>query len=361
VSRLRYILEAVQKQAAVFGDYYLNTCWSKPFLVQIEPTLRCSMDCAFCDLARDLTFPKESELTKEQWLRIVADVKHWSPLVRDIYISGGEPFLRKDMMDILDGIHALGVETRVSTIGACLTPALCDRLLRSPVKWLKFSLHACDASRHDAIVGRPVFETAVNAIKYLISRNYRGSVGILTTVHSGNSKDLVGILDLARGLGVKSVLFRPLFGTTKAVRTFGVDASQNTDYVVKDLQTLRDQVAELKQLRRRGWPVANSNQQLDMLVNHSSGVSAKAHKCKMMYESIYIRPNGSVEICGHMSLGTLGNVSRDSIEEVLGRREAYAKRHDISRHCACQGQMFVHLPLRQRARILFEKLRCEDL
>lgn len=351
IENLCFLLAGIRNQIAVWSDFHLKTNLSKPFLVLIEPTLRCPMHCKFCDLPSDNTYPKEVELSLPQWKRILKEVQAFSGLIRDIFISGGEPFLRDDMCDILEHAHDLGLGTRLVTIGAFCNKEICDRLISSPPNWLKFSVHSARPSVHDWLVGAEVFEKAIATIEYLVSHEYGGRIGLLTTVWRGNVRELADIARLASQLGVDGVFYRPLFGNTRAVRRFGEAAPVHPDCKIRDYQTALTAVDELKQLKHQGYPISNTERQLDLIVEHVKGTNQGVPGCRMMYESIYIRPNGDVEACGHMSLGTIGNVANRKVESVLTAPGAYRIRHSVSRACKCQGNAFVRKTLREKISI----------
>jgi len=357
MDKIGFLARAIINQAAVVCDFCLRTNWSRPFLVLIEPTLRCPMSCKFCDLPNDWAFPRECELSLEQWVDILRGLKKWSSLVREIYVSGGEPFYRPDMMDLLERAHQIGIATRLSTIGAFCSKVLCDRLLLSPVKWLKFSIHSANPAVHDDLVGRPVFERAIEAIRYLKARGYSGNIGILTTVYEGNVRELGDIVRLAQRLGVESVFFRPLFGNTTAARVFDRPALPDPSCRIRETSILQAAVEELKEMRQYGMPVANTDEQLDLVVKQSLGLNEGVSGCKMMYESIYIHPDGTVEICGHMSLGLVGNVAQRPVGEVLSSSESYRVRHSVSRTCRCQGNAFVRKTFRDKVSTVLDILR----
>lgn len=352
-----FLIRGLKNQISIWTDFHFRTRFSKPFMILIEPTLRCSMKCKFCDLSSDTTYPKEVELSLGQWKRILKEIRDYSDLIRDIFISGGEPFLRPDMCDIIEYAHSLGLGTRAITIGAFCDKTVCDRLLKSPMRWLKFSLHSTDECIHDWLTGRKCFSRTVSAIKYLRSNNYVGKIGILTTVWNGNVHELGDIAKFATEIGVDSVFYRPLFGNTKAVRLFGEPASLSPECVVQDTGALYLAIENLKELKHQGVPIADTSRQLDLIVKQAKGVNKGVEGCRMMYESIYVRPDGSVEVCGHMSLGTMGNAAESSIRDILSSQEAYSIRHHVSRNCRCQGNAFVSKTFGEKIATVIDMLR----
>lgn len=349
VGAFKFLAEGLKNETAVWLDFHFKTSLSTPYMAIIEPTLRCPMRCKFCDLPNETVFPKASELSLDRWKRILYELREFSPLISDVYIAGGEPFFRADLCDIIETAHALGMRTRTLTIGAFLTPQVLDRLTASPMNWLKFSILSAREEVHNALVGRPVFKKSIAAVKYLRARGYSGKLGFLSSVWQGNVRELAAIVRMAEELSVDAVLFRPLFGNTQSVRSFDNPAQRNKSCMIEDEELVRAAVEKLKKLKRAGSPIANSDRQLDILVEQSLGRNDGVPGCHMMYESLYIRPNGDIEACGHMSLGRMGNVSKQSLCEVLNSAHAYAVRHGVSRSCRCQGNAYLRKSLGDKA------------
>ncbi|RLJ01117.1 MAG: hypothetical protein DRP08_05940, partial [Candidatus Aenigmatarchaeota archaeon] len=157
--------------------------------------------------------------------------------------------------------------------------------------------------------------------------------------------------------GIDSVFYRPLFGNTRAIRHFGEPVLVHPDCKIRDLEVACSAIDELKRLKRQGYSISNTEKQLDLIVEQVRGTNQGVPGCQMMYESIYIRPNGDVEVCGHMSLGTMGNVANGNVESVLTAPRAYKARHNVSRSCQCQGNAFVRKSTKEKVSIMLEILR----
>src|SRR5690348_503118 len=163
----RSLVGAARAQLAVYSDYRLKTNLSRPFEVLIEPTVRCPMACTFCDLPTDNTYPKANELPITRWMEIVEELKAYIPVFKSVYIGGGEPFFRKDLIELIEHAHKIGVGTRTLTVGMFCTPPLLDRILASPMDSLKFSLHSSREDVHNRLVGKDVFQRSTGAVRYL--------------------------------------------------------------------------------------------------------------------------------------------------------------------------------------------------
>ncbi len=85
----------------------------KPLFAELSITLKCNYDCAYCDQDRaagGLPLPE---------LRLVID-RLAEAGVKRVSLTGGEPFLRKDLEGILDHVAARGMKSAVVTNGSLI-------------------------------------------------------------------------------------------------------------------------------------------------------------------------------------------------------------------------------------------------
>ena len=86
-------------------------------------TYRCNYFCKFCELpARAIRRRKEGvrEFDREEMLAVVRGFRRIR--TAGIGITGGEPFIREDLYDVLTEITSLGMVGHVNTNGHFLTP-----------------------------------------------------------------------------------------------------------------------------------------------------------------------------------------------------------------------------------------------
>lgn len=140
-------------------------------------------------------------------------------------ITGGEPFLRTDMPEIL-GYLGARLPTVVLTNGTLFTPQLLDRvapLARLPVA-MQISLDNADPRLNDAMRGAGSFAKVIAAIPALVARGIRVRIG--TTADEGTVLDL--LCDLHRSLGISDDdhVVRPIVRRGRAnANGLGVEAA----------------------------------------------------------------------------------------------------------------------------------------
>ncbi len=89
--------------------------------LRVSLTDRCNLRCNYCMPAEGLDWlPTEQTLTDDETVRLITiGVEHLG--VREVRFTGGEPLLRRGLVDIVARTHALGVETSLTTNALGLT------------------------------------------------------------------------------------------------------------------------------------------------------------------------------------------------------------------------------------------------
>jgi cyclic pyranopterin phosphate synthase len=83
--------------------------------LRVSLTDRCNLRCSYCMPAEGLDWlPTEQTLTDEEVVRLITiGVERLG--IREVRFTGGEPLLRRGLVDIVARTHALGVETSLTT------------------------------------------------------------------------------------------------------------------------------------------------------------------------------------------------------------------------------------------------------
>lgn len=144
----------------------LSTLW-----VQITGSW-CNLECRHCINASGPRAPWLKPLDAETVRRAIREAEELG--VKEIYFTGGEPFLHGEILPLLE--HALAVApTTVLTNGTLIGPAQADALAalaaRAPYSLeIRVSLDDPDRARNDAVRGEGAWEKAVEAVRLLRAR-----------------------------------------------------------------------------------------------------------------------------------------------------------------------------------------------
>ncbi len=166
-------------------------------LVFWETTTSCNLKCIHC---RASAVPDRSpeELSYDQSCHLLSDIASFARPV--IVLSGGEPLVRPDIMDIARFGHDLGLRMVLATNGTTVDAGVARDMVDAGIQRVSVSLDGADAITHDSFRGLPgAFDDALRGIDYCKAAGM--PVQINTTVAKHNLDQLPRILELATTIG----------------------------------------------------------------------------------------------------------------------------------------------------------------
>jgi MoaA/NifB/PqqE/SkfB family radical SAM enzyme len=194
------------------NDRFVRFRIPAPFSVCYKVTQRCNLRCPYCIAS---SCPEgEYGLPTDKALKLIEILARSG--VRRLDITGGEPFLRDDIMDILESAVIHGLETVVTTNGYFVTEGIATELHRLGV----FTQISIDGDREimDKVRGNGAYSAAVSAAEILV----KSSVGVRINCvlhklsHLPTEATMTKIVELARHLGVPSIYFIVVCGQGRA-------------------------------------------------------------------------------------------------------------------------------------------------
>ena len=152
----------------------------KPVVVW-NMTRRCNLKCIHCySNSADIEYP--DELTTEEGKKLIDDLAAFGSPV--ILFSGGEPLIRKDLLELAQYATDKGMRAVISTNGTLITKEIAAKLQKIGLSYVGVSLDGL-AKTHDRFRGKKgAFAAAIEGI-----RNCRDAgikVGIRFTVNKHN-------------------------------------------------------------------------------------------------------------------------------------------------------------------------------
>lgn len=176
----------------------LDTLW-----FQVAGTL-CNIECTHCFISSSPRNHSHEMLSLADVERRLAEARELG--VREYYFTGGEPFMNRDMIPILEATLKQGPAT-VLTNGMLLRADVCRRLreLFDASEYsldIRVSLDGFDRESHDAIRGKGVWDRVMFGLRNLAAAGINPVITVTTAaegVESGEGR--TRFLDLIRGFG----------------------------------------------------------------------------------------------------------------------------------------------------------------
>jgi SynChlorMet cassette radical SAM/SPASM protein ScmF len=174
-------------------------------------TSGCNMCCRHCWIAPTFVDgrPSPGEYLDLALLRkAVAEAK---PLgLQSAKLTGGEPTLHPQFVEIVDYLTAEGLSLNVETNGTLIDAGLARHLKeKTSLTFVSVSIDGPDPEVHDPFRGVPgSFEAAVRGFRALVEAGYKPQ--LIMCPHRGNVEYVEDVVRLAAELGAGSVKFNPV-------------------------------------------------------------------------------------------------------------------------------------------------------
>lgn len=164
----------------------------------------CNLKCKHC-YESEVSHPPErdAQLTLDEYRTVFDELKAMGVLV--VTFSGGEPFLRRDLLDLVDLARAKRFAVRIYTSGTLINAAKADRIAAANVSEVQISVYSADAAVHDAFTQVPgSWARSIGALRLLQERGVK--TVLKATVMRLNIDALADIKTLAHSMGARCEL-----------------------------------------------------------------------------------------------------------------------------------------------------------
>lgn len=264
-----------------------------------EITVKCNLQCRHC-LSADTAEGCARELDLGQCYAFIDELERME--VFQINFGGGEPFLRKDFIDILDYAHSKRITTCVSTNGTVFDDNLAERLSGMDLLRIQVSLDGATAATNDAIRGAGTYKEIIAGIDLLLKQNF-ANLSINTVVTRTNFCEIGQLCELARHYGIKTRLsrFRPSGNGKRVWHEYHLDIAQ---------------LVELAEFLNAHREVLTGDSFFSITGENRRDLGLNI--CGAARMTCSILPDGSVYPCSFLQDKPFwgGNITRDSLEAV---------------------------------------------
>ncbi|RJQ15333.1 MAG: GTP 3',8-cyclase MoaA [Nitrospiraceae bacterium] len=132
--------------------------------LRISITDKCNLQCVYCVSAAGLKYFRNSEImTDEEIVRLVR-IAHKHGL-RKVRITGGEPLLRKSIVDLVSSIKKIGISDLSLTTNGIMLAGLAGALKEAGLDRVNISLDTMKAERYREITKKGDIARVLEAIK----------------------------------------------------------------------------------------------------------------------------------------------------------------------------------------------------
>ena len=280
----------------------LNVLTSNPVLAIFEVNMKCNQACGFCDLPLNRG---RYEMSQNEIRRVFGDL--FAEGLRYVIVQGGEPLIRKDIVEILQDLAEIGFSLSLVTNGTALTPQFVERIQNLPLS-IAVSLDTLNRQRYQKIRGKDQLGLVLEGITNLSA--FKGHKSIVTIINDINKDDVEDVAKFTRMRG-----FTPIIGAYHwGIGQYGKinhDLQFRRDAAIKIFQSLID-----SDVLPKGFARIYAKSNVAWLSRQ------KLSHCDAGRYSIVVGSAGEVSPClAHKSVGSLLTSSLRDILRKLDHQE----------------------------------------
>lgn len=273
-------------------------------------TYRCNARCNMCEVWRNPTKPAEE---------IGLDVIEKLPRMFFCNVTGGEPFVRQDLPEIIEELRKKAKRIVISTNGF-FTERTIELCKKYPDLGIRISIEGLEEA-NDKIRGIPGgYERTQETLKKLQEMGMK-DIGFAMTVQDLNYKDLVPLYKMAHDLGYE-------FATATVHNSHYFhkwdNRIENKEAVIAEFEKLIKEL--LKSQKVKEWFRAYFNYGL---INFIQG-KRRLLPCEMGQNGFFVDPSGDVLACNGMDEKMpMGNLKEQTWDEIWNSKRAQEVRRMV--------------------------------
>jgi radical SAM protein with 4Fe4S-binding SPASM domain len=281
------------------------------FFIQWHLTERCNLRCSHCYQSGQGT----DELSLAEIREVAEEVSDMLAAWSEIYeitfspsfnITGGEPFLREDLFDIIDHLSGRRFALYLLTNGTLIDREKAVRLAMTGVEGVQVSIEGPEGI-HDRIRGKGSFAASLRGISFLLDAGI--TVTLNATLSEINANHFPEMVSLASSIGAQRLGFSRLVPSGRGAglieKMIGKERIGN---IYGEIFSMTAEHLEIV----TGDPVAS--QMSAESGNHDQGAVPTAG-CAAGLSGLTFLPDGTITPCRRLFI-PIGNVRKDNLREI---------------------------------------------
>lgn len=328
---LRYVKNEVLNHFLQWPSFWFNNGFAKPTNVTLVMSGGgCFFKCKMCDRWKEKWDVKAMSLEEKK--RVLLLLRDWLGQFRLILGTQGDPFMEKDIFELIKIASDNDIITSVCSNGFLIDETMADKINSSGLNHLVISLDGIDEKTHDWVRGTPgSFKKVQRAIELLNKKREGMSLFINTIIMEQNLDQLVDMAKWVSGKRLDGLLFLQL----ESKNHFGTDPLSNdwfkdNELWPRDLKKVNEIFDNLILLKKDGYMINNSLGQLRMYKSYYANPSFLVERpCFIGVQNLNINADGNVYFC--LNFDPVGNILEEKPESIWNSPEASERREEIKR------------------------------
>ena len=182
-----------------------------PVYMEISPSGACNHRCTYCAL--DFMEYRNRHLDRVVLQDRLSELARLG-LKSVMYAGEGEPFMHKELPEIIRHTKDVGIDVAITTNGVLFKPALAEKVLAA-TEWIKVSVSAATGPTYAKIHRTSekdfdiVMKNIAHAVEVRQKHGYQCALGMQLLLLPENQHEAVSLAAMARDIGVDYLVIKP--------------------------------------------------------------------------------------------------------------------------------------------------------
>lgn len=338
-------LQFLQEHAAPFSAFLTDSFGRQHSYLRISLTEKCNLRCQYCMPEEGVSLtPKADLLTTEEILTLAGlFVKEGVDKIR---LTGGEPLIRPDVVDIVAQLHRLeGLRTIGVTTNGINLARLLPQLQQAGLNAVNISLDTLVPAKFEFIVRRKGFHKVMEGIHKAIELGYKPVKVNCVVMRGLNEDELLDFVALTEGLplDVRFIEYMPFDGNKWNFRKM-VSYKEMLDTIRQQWPGL-EKLAEEDSSTAKAFKIPGFRGQISFITSMSEHFCGTCNRLRITADGnlkVCLFGNSEVSLRDHLRAGA----SEEELLRIIGAAVGRKKRQHAG--------MFNIAQMKNRPMILIE-------
>lgn len=225
--------------------------------------------------------------------------------VTGFFITGGEPFLKRDVNELVDFLGKNAVTATFASNAVSISERTMDLLEKYPNLGIQVSLDGLEENHNFIRNVKGAFQKSVNNIKKMTQRGI--SVAVSYTMNDYNKNDLPALIELCKNIGCEGV-------------NIGLTSNSGRAKENHVPTEVAKNFADILQSSNKQYSTEDFFVGLDICEKKVSTIMDQIehpNKCGAGYNALHVMPNGNITPCPAIPDIVLGNVFEKELLDIL--------------------------------------------
>jgi len=307
-----YLPSLIKSQIAFYFPSLYDYINIKPYFAVLNVTDNCCFRCIMCDQWKRKT---GDELSTEKWMDILLQLKEIG--IKNITLSGGEPFLRRDIIEIISYANKIGSEVGVITNGYLLDKEKIEAAIKAGLGSFSISVDAVSEKFNNIRGIQGAYQKVLNSCKLLSEYKKNGIyVYLYFTLMKTTLDTYKDVFAIAEEFNFPFIInlfdYTPYFfeSLRKEKNIFWIN--ENSDF--QHLRKLQKYFIDKKGKNPKS--IYHTYSEIEYFRDYFKDPLKRNIPCMVSQQRLGIDSRGNVD-GGCWSMGSFGNLKEESLADII--------------------------------------------